>query len=125
MKKIFLCVLLIFSLVFLQACTSNDRETITYKGESKNWLASYTITKSPKDEYHDVNWQLIYVGNKIPKDSKITYEIISEHLNIKADVKLIEDRINSKSSTYFYDENEIIEINIVIDGVEENISLHH
>jgi|SRR5690606_21120333 len=116
--------LFIFIIISLLGCAAKDNEVI-YRGESQNWRATYTISTSPKGENYDVNWQLIYVGQTIPKNNVITYEIISEHSNIKADVKLIGDRTEGKSSTYFYDENEIIQFIITIDGEEERVVLQH
>lgn len=117
-------VLLFLLSIILVGCASNDNR-IVYKGESENWLGSYTISQSPNNEYFNVEWQFIYIGKSKPKDSLMTYEITSKHVNIKNDVNLLGDRIRNSSSTYSYDENELIHVLINIDGKDESLTLQH
>lgn len=116
--------LLILLSIILVGCSSKDNR-IVYKGESDNWLGSYTINRSSNDELFHVEWQFIYVGKSKPKDSLMTYEITSKHVNIKADVNLLGDRIRSSSSSYSYDENESIHVIINIDGKAESLTLQY
>ncbi|URN96278.1 MAG: hypothetical protein NAG76_08715 [Candidatus Pristimantibacillus lignocellulolyticus] len=117
-------VLLFLLSIILVGCASKDNR-IVYKGESENWLGSYTISQSPNNEYFNVEWQFIYIGKSKPKDSLMTYEITSKHVNIKDDVNLLGDRIRNSSSTYSYDENELIHVLINIDGKDESLILQH
>ena len=113
--------LVILSILTVGCSPKNNR--IVYKGESENWLATYTINKSPNNEYFDVVWQFIYVGKSKPKNSLMTYEITSQHVNIKVDINILGDRIRGSSSTNNYDENETIHVMIHMDGKEEFLTL--
>lgn len=117
-------VLLFLLSIILVGCASKDNRII-YKGESENWLGSYTISQSPNNKYFDIEWQLIYIGKSKPKDSLMTYEITSNYVNIKNDVNLLGDRIRNSSSTYSYDENELIHVLINIDGKDESLNLQY
>jgi len=124
-KTYLLFIIMIFIMIIMIniICGSKDLG-IVFKGGSENWLGSYVVSNSPKEDYFIGKWKLIYVGKNKPQNDTVKYVITGESIDVEATDKLF-GYLEGSTSTYFLNKDESINVVIEWDNYKETLTLKH
>lgn len=118
-------IIIILTLLFLTACSSNKGETLHFQGEGDNWKVKYDAVTS--DTTQNTSFTIVYIGEKAPESFDYTLSaMLSKREAAMTGAKLNkegfieESQVNTGSKVQ---KDEIIIVELSWDGKTEKVEL--